>query len=116
MLRSDFAPSPGIGDGSLMVARAELYRGDSERALLLFGEFRNTGVPITVPAEFSVHGLSAGLLEQFSEAKAPGEPQIWQFQMFVPHTEELDSATRSFWTQTYLEFFREVLDRWSSRA
>lgn len=111
ILRSEAIPSPGIGDESSVVTCTQFYRTDGDYLLLLFGEFRNTGAPIPVPP-------STGLLnitKRFSEQRADTNQETWQFQMVVPHAQELDSATRKFWIQTYLEMFEIILDRWRSQ-
>ena len=111
ILRSEAVRSPGIGNESSVVACTEFYRSDGDRLLLVFGEFNAKGVPVAVPANTDLFRISKRLSEQQLAVKE----ETWQFQMLVPHSREMDSPTRTFWTQTYLEMFEIILDRWRSQ-
>lgn len=111
ILRSDAVASPGIGNESSVVACAEFYRNDGDRILLLFGDFGSKGAPVSLPAKSDLFNISKRLSEQQLDVKE----ETWQFQMVVPHSHEMDSPTRTFWTQTYLEMFEIILERWRSQ-
>lgn len=111
ILRSEVVPSPGIGDESTVVVWTEFYHSNGERILLMFGEFNNRGGPIPVPANTDLLSTPSGFNEQGTDAKEA----TWQFQMVIPHSQEIDSPTRTYWSQTYLEMFEIILDRWKSQ-
>ena len=113
--RCEFTRSPGIGNESSVVAKSELYRSTSEHALLLFGEFRTAGTPITAPASFTSTGISTALDAELASTESSGDDSIWRLQMFVQHTNEFDTATQEYWNQTFIELFRKVIDRWRQR-
>ena len=111
ILRSEAVASPGIGNESSVVACTEFYRSDGDRFLLLFGDFGSKGAPVSMPANSDLFKIS----ERFSKQQLDATEETWQFQMVVPHSHEMDSPTRTFWTQTYLEMFEIILDRWRSQ-
>jgi exosortase len=111
ILRSEAVASPGIGNESSVVACTEFYRSDGDRLLLLFGDFGSKGATVSMPANTDLFKISKRLSEQQLDVKE----ETWQFQMVVPHFHEMDSPTRTFWTQTYLEMFEIILDRWRSQ-
>ena len=111
----DFVKSRGIGNGLSVVAKSELYRNTSEHALLLFGEFRTAGTPITAPASFASTGIATALDDELASTESSGDDSIWRLQMFVQHTNEFDTATQEYWNQTFIELFRKVIDHWRLR-
>ena len=112
VLKRDFTRSPGIGNESSVVTQMELYLDTKDRALLLSGGFRQIGTPVSASASTTDEENSADAGDRFSGA---GDRDVWQFRLFVQHQAELDTATQNFWTQTFLELFQDVIDRWRPR-